>query len=381
MPKKTRGTQFFFVNNRFIKSNYLNHAIMGAYEELLQKGTYPFYAIYLDIDPKRIDINVHPTKQEIKFDDERLIYNYLKVAVRHALGTNAITPTLDFDQNVNFASGLSSKPAPKQSEVYETRVSKASSGAKPSGGKSQSSKDSSNLKHWEKLYDGLEEFDEEDSTTPEDSGSMTIESKWAESGTLDDNSGSFSSPQKKPTQIHASYIISQIKSGFLLIDQQAAHERILFERYLAAMKNNEAITQKELFPKTISLPPADAAILKEVLPQINTLGFEIKEFGKNDFVVHGVPSDLPKIADQQALIEKLLEQYKANLDLKLDLQENIARSMARSSSIKRGQVLNPIEMKELIDKLFACEVPYKSPFGRNCFITYDLDELDRRFEK
>ena len=114
---------------------------------------------------------------------------------------------------------------------------------------------------------------------------MTIESKWTESGTLDDNAGSFSSPQKKPTQIHAAYIISQIKSGFLLIDQQAAHERILFERYLAAMQNNEAITQKELFPKTISLPPADAAILKEVLPQINTLGFEIKEFGKNDFVV------------------------------------------------------------------------------------------------
>ncbi len=378
--KKTRGTQFFFVNNRFIKSNYLNHAIMSAYEELLQKGTYPFYAIYIDIDPKRIDINVHPTKQEIKFDDERLIYNYLKVAVRHALGTNAITPTLDFDQNVNFANGITGSKSTKQSQAYETKSSKgnASNVGRPSAD-ATSPRDTNNLKNWKNLYEGLDQFDPETDETAPEGESLTIESKWAESGSLDDETGSFSSPQKKSYQIHASYIVSNIKSGFLLIDQQSAHERILFEQYLNAMKNKDAVSQKELFPKTITLPAADATVLKEIIPEVNKLGFEIQEFGKNDFVIHAVPANVPKVADQQAMLEKLLEQYKENIELKLDITENIARAMARSSSIKRGQKLNPIEMKELIDRLFACEVPYKSPFGRNCFITYDLEELDRQF--
>ena len=376
--KKSRGTQFFFVNNRFIKSNYLNHAIMGAYEELLQKGTYPFYAIYLDIDPKRIDINVHPTKQEIKFDDERLIYNYLKVAIRHALGTNAITPTLDFEQNVNFANGISGRKPVKQSQPFETRS--MGSGSKKPSVSGNSKQEANNRKNWEKLYEGLDQASQND--VPVGKESVTIESKWSEGGeALDDETGSFSKTEKRPYQIHASYIISNIKSGFLLIDQQAAHERILFERYLAALNKNKPITQKELFPKTIQLAPADAAIMKEIVPQINKLGFEIQEFGKNDFVVHGVPADLPKIADQQTLIEVLLEQYKANLELQLGIQENIARAMTRSASIKKGQSLSPLEMKELIDQLFACEVPYKSPFGRNCFITYDLDELDKRFDK
>ena len=197
--------------------------------------------------------------------------------------------------------------------------------------------------------------------------------------TATDSGNSFSAPQKQPYQIHATYIVSQIKSGFLLIDQQAAHERILYERYLTMLENQESHTQQELFSKTITVAPADQEMLKSILPQINSLGFDIQEFGQGTFVMHGMPANLPGGKDVQKIIENLLEQYKNNLDLKLDIHDNIARAMARSASIKRGQSLLPEEMQKLIDQLFACAVPYKSPNGRNCFITFELEDLQKQF--
>ncbi|RMG83450.1 MAG: DNA mismatch repair protein MutL, partial [Bacteroidetes bacterium] len=176
------------------------------------------------------------------------------------------------------------------------------------------------------------------------------------------------------------YIVSQIKSGFLLIDQQAAHERVLYEEFLSVLEKQQTFVQKELFAKNITLSPTDAALLKELLPQINQLGFDIREFGQDSFVIHGVPAELKSAQNEQKIIEKLLEQYKANLDLKLDLKENIARAMARGAAIKRGQPLTIEEMKNLIDKLFACQVPFKSPSGRNTFLTFDLEELDKKFK-
>ncbi|MEL6864013.1 MAG: DNA mismatch repair endonuclease MutL [Bacteroidota bacterium] len=383
--KKTRGEQLFFVNKRFIKSPYLNHAIMTAYEELLPKDTFPLYVIFLEIDPARIDINVHPTKQEIKFEDERLVYNYLKVAVRHALGQYSITPTLDFDQDVNFTQAPRGNTPPKSTIADFNRSTSSSSNYKQDSSSLgvEAKRSNSNLKNWAKLYEGLDEFDQSPSTSDpntEAPASLTIESQWSEQGSLGANEESFSKGQKLPYQIHATYIVSQIKSGFLLIDQQAAHERILYERYLAALNEQESFTQKELFPKTITLAPGDVPVLQEILPQINQLGFDIQAFGQNAFIIHGVPADLQGSKDEQKVIESLLEQYKQNLELQLGIRENIARSIARSASIKRGKRLSDLEMQELIDKLFACEVPYKSPSGRNCFITFELEELDKRFE-
>ncbi|MEM9823444.1 MAG: DNA mismatch repair endonuclease MutL, partial [Bacteroidota bacterium] len=376
--KKTRGEQYFFVNNRYIKSGYLNHAIMSAYEELLPTDTFPLYVIFLDIDPARIDINVHPTKQEIKFDDERLVYNYLKVAVRHALGQYSITPTLDFEQEaaITKATPDFGKRSDAQAPSQFGNVAPKSTGKE----KSPTSLQSSNLRNWQKLYDGLEEFDTDEGTAEVTVDSVTIESKWSESTPIDDRNNSFSRPQKHPYQIHGRYIVSQIKSGFLLIDQQAAHERILYERYLSALHNKQTATQKELFSKTVNLSPADAQVLQEMLPQMQVLGFDIQDFGQNSFVIHGVPADLSGGKNEQDLIEALVEQYKTNLELKLNTQESIARSMARGAAIKRGQSLNPTEMQELIDQLFACEVPYKSPNGQHCFITFELEELQKRFK-
>lgn len=372
--KKSRGEQLFFVNHRYIKSPYLNHAIVHAYENLLPKDTYPFYIIFIEIDPAKIDINVHPTKQEIKFEDERLIYNYLKVAVKHALGQYNITPTLDFEQENSFSnySPVGNKNSGSQKDF--TNNKSGASSYRPST-TTDEPRHSSNLQNWEKIYKGLDEFDQE---SPEEQP-VTISSKWSDDTALDDENGSFSKQQKAPYQIHSTYIVSQIKSGFLLIDQQAAHERILYEQYLEVLKNKKNFSQKELFPKTLNLSTSDAVLLKEILGQINALGFDVQEFGKDAFVIHGVPADLPAQKDALELIESLLNQYKNNLELKLDINENIARSMAYSSAIKRGKSLTGTEMKDLIDKLFACSIPYKSPAGRNCFITYELEELTKRF--
>ncbi len=386
--KKTRGEQLFFVNQRFIKSGYLNHAIVNAYEDLLPKDTYPLYVIFLEIDPSRIDINVHPTKQEIKFDDERLVYNYLKVATRHALGQYSITPTLDFEQEISFSQtqnfGLPRNTTQPESMIIESKATAGNNSGSSIGGNYNpptSERQKANLQNWKKLYEGLDKFDNEANQTPEnEEDTITIGSSWTEENELDDASKTFSKEQKDPYQVHSTYIVSQIKSGFLLIDQQAAHERVLYEHFLEILEKQEVYTQKELFAKNITLAPADAAILKEILPEINLLGFEIKEFGKDTFVIHGVPANLKGGKDEQKLIEGLLEQYKLNTELKLGAKENIARSMARSAAIKRGQSLTIIEMKELIDQLFGCEVPFKSPTGRSCFLTYDLEELEKKFK-
>lgn len=370
--KKTRGEQFFFVNRRFIKSGYLHHALMSAYENLLPKDTYPLYVIFIDIDPNRIDINVHPTKQEIKFEDERLIYNYLKVAVRHALGQHSVTPMLDFDQNVNFGSSPSafSGMGNKSNQPKQT-ISNIPN-------KKSSALEQSNLKNWQKLYDGLGKHDDAVVKTTDEP--LTISSSWSSDEGVKQSEQSdavTSQVEKHPYQVHNTYVISHIKSGYLLIDQQAAHERILYERYLEALSKQEAFTQKELFPKTISVSAADSILMKKMLPEINKLGFDIKEFGKNDFVIHGIPASLNNEINEQQLIEQLIEQYKINVDLNLNINENIASSLAKSAAIKRGQRLNVAEMKSLIDKLFACAQPYQSPNGRKCFITYKLDEIEK----
>ena len=342
--KKTRGEQLLFVNNRFIKSPYLNHAIMAAYEDLLPKGTYPFYAIFIEMNPDKIDVNVHPTKQEIKFEEERLVYNYVRVAVRHALGQYTMTPTLDFESSPAFSN-------PGKSTGDHSFFSK------------MNAQEEANLANWKKLFDSVEEIEEE--------GNINLESRLIE----DDEE----TIVKQPQQLHSSYILSQIKSGLLIIDQQAAHERILFEKHIKMLGEQKAITQKALFPVTIELSNADSIIFQSMLKSVNHLGFDVQEFGNDSFIIHGKPAHIDPDANEELLIKQLLDQYKMNLDLKLEATENIAQAFAVSASVKRGKLLNEAEMLDLINELFACEVPYKSPAGRKCFITIDLDELTKRF--
>jgi DNA mismatch repair protein MutL len=378
--KKGRGEQLFFVNKRFIRSNYLHHAVMGAYEDLLPADTYPLYVLFLDIDPASIDINVHPTKQEIKFDDERLVYNFLKVAVRHALGSHNVTPTLDFEQEPAFQHRLMPSPQMRPEREADSVGSYRPARSEPG---EDAARHASNLENWQKLYEGLQLFGEKSGTENSDEtlGSLpTFEKRpGVEILEMDDDTESFSKGQREPYQIHNQYIVSHLKSGFLLIDQQAASERILYERYLSALENQPIATQKALFPKTIELSAADAALLRDILEEVNYLGFEISEFGGNTFAIHGSPAELRGGISEEMLLEKVLAQYKGNLELQLGTRDNLARSMARNAALRRGQSLTPQEMQDLVDRLFACSVPYNSPSGRKCFIQFDLEELQKQF--
>ncbi len=452
--KKTRGEQFFFVNNRFIKSQYLNHAVQAAFEDLMPRDSFPMYFVFIEIDPARIDINVHPTKQEIKFDDERLVYNYLKVAIRHALGQNAVTPMLDFETDPSMMNNYAiPKTAVNRTEFNFAKSATPSVSTSKSGQfektkndlnfKKPSSLERSNLDNWQKLYEGLslvepvngDKNDVETTTNEEgipsdfdfsqyfqsptnndfgtknfpkgfqndndndgegngyESDMLTFESRFEterpapelgdsfEANNRDaiEKGNVFSKQQREPYQIHHSFIVSHIKSGFLLIDQQAATERILYERYLTQLSNRDSATQTQLFPKTVSFSPSDSAILKDMLPEINQLGFDVQDFGNGAFIVHGLPSDWQGSRDEQRILENLLEQYKNEIDMTLNNAERIAASMARSAATRRGTPLSIREMTELIDQLFACAMPFKSPNGRNCFISYSLEDLTKQF--
>lgn len=374
--KKKRSYQYFFVNRRFIKSHYLNHALRSAYDELIGNDMYPFYILFIEIDPKQIDINVHPTKQEIKFEDERIVYNYLKVATRHALGKHHITPTLDFEaeQGLNF-----SQNRPQNNGGFSTD--------RPFKTPSFPQSNSGNAKNWEKLYSGLEKIlpiidpegtsihiEHEDATVgahdePKQGGQLS----FTEQSNLDEKK----SEHRGPFQVHNTYIANQIKSGLVLIHQRRAHERILFEKYYQAFQGGEMLTQKELFPDTVTLPTDDAILMKAMIPELQLLGFQIEDFGNNAFIVHGIPADMD--SNPTLAIETLLNQYRENLDLELDHRENIARSMAASAAVRVGDSLSGKEMSELINLLFACEMPHASPTGKKIFIKLRLDELAKQF--
>lgn len=408
--KKTRGDQFFFVNKRFIKSSYLHHAIMSAYEELIGRDVYPLYVVFIEIDPQYIDVNVHPTKQEIKFADEKLIYNYLKVATRFALGTNSVMPAIDFEvdnsfidaalrkntqtqqteQSQSFTSRLNQREngeAEGASSVFKSRLSSMNAATdspifrKPERSELQQN----NLKAWQSIYDGIEGFDKKPSESEAAFESFTFQSKLGTPPPPMNGDGlgqlELAPPtsKKPPYQLHHRYIISQVKSGFLIVEQQAAHERILYEQYLDLFSVQNNGIQTLLFAKTIELSPADAELLRDIIDEVNAIGFDIGEFGQNSFIIQGVPTDLAQHINEQQFIEQLLEQYKINDELGFDIREHVARTLTRQNTIKRQQELMPEAMQHLIDELFACKIPTKSPFGASCFTIIELDELEKRF--
>jgi DNA mismatch repair protein MutL len=352
--RKTRGDQHFFVNKRFFKSSYLHHAIKMAFEDLIPKDHYPFYLLFFEIDPSYIDVNVHPTKQEIKFEDQRLIYNYLKVAVRHALGKYQVMPTINFDQSSGQVT--------------------ASSGSFSGGGGSdfRQQRPQGNPDDWASFFNvGSSHENDEDGMTL----SSRVNQEESEKSLFQDEQSS------KPYQIHKSYILSPVKSGFLIIDQSLAHERILYEDYLSILNDQQMQIQQQLYPSTVELPASEAHLIEEMLPVLKKLGFDIQPFGKNTFVIHGLPSaglDMPAAED---LIEELVDHFKNDRVAQLSLEENVARALARSSAIQKGKKLEAEEIEHLLGKLFNCTEPNFSPGGRPCFITYTLDDLRKKFSK
>jgi len=357
--RKTRGDQFLFVNKRFIRSNYLNHAVMNAFEGLMTDNSFPFYVLFIELDPKHIDVNVHPTKTEIKFDDERAVYAVVRAAVRQAIGSHNLTPAIDFNADVNLVSKLSNTAVNK--EVYfEERFSTALH--------------RSNLENWEKV------FEEREKQHPAQQREEVLQPQTLRfESSLNQPEGS--SEEKVLFQLQSRYIVRQVRSGLMIIDQQAAHERILFEKFVAQVKNKTGQSQQSLFPQTVTFSPADFALVLEMQQEIEALGFRIEIFGKNTILVNGSPATLAAGREKE-LFEGLIDQFKINQsELALPIRENLARSLAKRAAIKSGQNLVREEMQAIIDSLFTCTNPNYSPDGKQTFFIFDFTKIESSFSR
>jgi DNA mismatch repair protein MutL len=366
VAKKTRGDQYFFVNNRFIKSAYLNHAVMNAYQEMIPSDSFPMYVLFIDLDPAQVDVNVHPTKQEIKFEDEKIVYAFVQAAIKHALAQFSVTPTLDFDLDAS----IQQLPSIQQPFTEERQSAAASTSLfKGFTQKHQAHFiEKSGLKDWKSFYENDQSPDKY-SQHPADTGSSS------------DNKRNVLTEDTELSQLLNTYIVMPSANGFILIHQQAAHERVLYERFLAANKSKPIASQSSMFPTTLELTPADAVLLSELMGDLLELGYTIEPFGKNTFVIQGTPADI-EAGHEKHIIDLLLEQYKHfSNDLKFSKREKLIRSLARQQSIRTGIRLTEREMRHLITDLFACEQFNITPDGGPTYLEFKQDQLEKMFDR
>ncbi len=368
--RKTRGDQYFFVNNRFIKSAYLNHAVNSAFDEMIAKDSFPSYVLYIDLDPSVVDINVHPTKQEIKFEDEKIIYAFVQAAVKHALAQFSIAPSLDFTLNADIQSlDAISKP-------FTTDKRDAASGSNLFKTFTQSNQahfieatDKIELKSWKSFYESSGMSGAEQSN-PAESQQLLHKEQSKQLRVL---------PDTNLLQLHNTYIIASTNSGFLLVHQQLAHERVLYERYSIAAHGQQMPTQQSLFPVELEIIGADAALLKDLLPDLLTIGYQVESKNDQIFVIQGIPADILPGNEKHA-IELLIEQFKHfSSDIKFSKREKLVRCMSRQQAIKAGQSLSQKEMLTLVEDLFTCGSPNITPTGSPTYLEFKEDYLDRMF--
>lgn len=371
--RKTFGEQFLFVNKRFMKHPYLHKAIMQSYDKILPPDAIPSYFIYFDINPADIDVNIHPTKTEIKFENESSIWQILHASVREALGKFNIVPSIDFDQSGSFDIPLAKHdynevrtPAIEIDHTFNpfNTTSRSSSFVSTSDNKYSDAKNSGNsLKNWQSLYKGLEsgEMEEQEDTDNEPTQVKIQETQIARSS----------------IQFKNKYILTPVKSGLMIIDQKRAHERILYEKLIHVIESNEVASQQQLFPETFELNASDASILQSILPDLRSLGFDIRDFGKNTFIINGTPGVL-NTSSPIEIIESLLEDYKNSpINLKEKAKETVAISLAQASAINYGQTLKQNEINDLVDKLFACQTPNYSPQGKKIITIMPVEDFDK----
>lgn len=414
--RKTRGDQYFFINNRFIKSAYLNHAVTHAYEDLLAKDSYPSYVLFIQLDPQHVDINVHPTKQEIKFDDEKIVYAFVQAAIKHALAQFSIAPSLDFSLNADIQQlDAVSKPVTDDiaertisSSLYQTftqknqahKIEPTAGAMRPMPGSWMAEKQQTVdiQKAAAKSGSTPDYFDAAGNAT-----STPVEQGWqSELAKLKEQLFEISPktpysdfeheqrpisrekrfqwiPETPLMQVHWAYIIAITNHGYLLIHQQGAHERILYEQLQKAIFGKPIATQQSLFPVSIELQPADAVLLTELLPDMLQLGYQVEPFGHNSFIIHGTPADVDSGNEQKA-IEHILEHYKNfNAEVKFSRREKLIRTLAWQQSIKAGRNLSEKEMRSLVEQLFLCTTPNTTPGGKPTYVEYSIEQLQRTF--
>lgn len=380
--KKTRGEQYFFVNNRYIKNNYLNHAVSNAYEGLMSGDMQPFYVLFLEIDPSHIDINVHPTKTEIKFDDERTVYAVVRSAVKQSLGAHNVVPALDFSFDVNFTENWKSNREQTEAVHTENTLQPDIQGMENKYKTFQSpAYQKQSVSGWEKLFEGggntIEVSRGKEIRNMGEEEILTISSKANEDALHFPNGNATGAT----FQVENNYIVAQMSTGLLIIDQQSAHERILYERYRKQLQQAAGASQQCLFPPHIQLSQADFALVMDIKEELYSLGFVIVEFGKDTILIQGVPADI-QVNNEKALFEGLLEQFKHfKSELSLDKRENLARSLARRSAIKRGSKLDMSEMEIIVGQLFACQNPNYGLSGNKTFVKIDLQQIHGFFTR
>jgi DNA mismatch repair protein MutL len=373
--KKTRGDQYFFVNNRFIKSAYLNHAVQNAYQDMIPSDSFPMYVLFIDLDPTQVDVNVHPTKQEIKFEDEKIVYAFVQAAVKHALAQFSITPTLDFELDSSIQ-GLDAIQQPftdeKQSATASSSIFKTFTEA------NQAHKIEGGPKSWNTSY-GTAEAARESSF--QSLGRYLIEKEDQKEMALpaDGASHPFSVGEARPSQLFNTYLLVSGPESFLLVHQQLAHERIIYERMVNALQGKPVAAQQSLFPVTIELTPADAVLLNELLADLQQMGYSIEPFGKTSFIIQGTPADVTA-GNERMVLEKILEQYKHfSSELKISKREVLLRTVAWQQSVKAGISLTEKEMQNLIADLFQCRQPNSSPAGKPTYLEFKKDQLEKMF--
>jgi DNA mismatch repair protein MutL len=382
--KKTRGDQYFFVNNRFIKSAYLNHAVMTAFDEMIGKDSFPMYVLFIDLDPSQVDINVHPTKQEIKFEDEKIVYAFVQAAVKHALAQFSIAPSLDFSLNADIQQmDAVSKPvsSDKMESITSSNLFKTFT-QKNQAHKIEGGSSSGELKHWKDFYEPVTQPLPTDlDSTGKAAGSTNGQMEYTGYSLLKQEPKLRLLPDTHLTQLHNTYIVTPTPEGFMLIHQQQAHERVLYEKYSQAIHGKQMPTQQSLFPSTIQLSATDSVLMQELLPDLKVLGYLIEPFGNNTFVVQGTPADILQ-GNEKMAIELLLEQYKHfSSDIKFSKRERLVRCVAKQQAIKSGRGLGQKEMVVLVEELFDCQTPNVTPNGTPTYLEFKGDYLERMFGK
>ncbi len=380
--KRTRGEQFFFVNHRFIKNSYLHHAVASAYEGILKEKTHPSYFLNLTIDPKSIDINIHPTKTEIKFEDEHAIYAILKSAVKHSLGQFQIAPVLDFDHSSELDPSYEKYKSTAKSPSIE--VDRNFNPFKEDFQKKESSKSiftsipsknfstKQNTQNWQKLYEGVRNSSSE---AFESQINQEIETNVQNTISFQDHN-----LQKEPTsfQLQKKYIVTSLKSGLLVIDQHRAHFRILFEELLQKFHDQPELSQQLMFPLIIDIHPSDFEILRELKIHLNQVGFDFIKFTHQEIQIGGIPAFF-----SESEIGSLFDELKANFKdgipgSEINLKELLAISIAETTAIKAGKKLEVEEQMKLVSQLFSCSTPTKTPKNRPIFITMNSDDFDKK---
>jgi len=368
--RKTRGEQFFFVNKRFIKHPYFNHAVQSAFEELIPAASFPSYFINLNVDPKRVDVNIHPTKTEVNFQDEKVIYRLLRSAIKMTLGKYAFSPKLDFETEMSF----NPAPLPLGTEVKQPEIEvnpdynpfnnqEVSTPSQQWTKPKPSEREQSNNDNWQKMY--------EDMRKPSAMNQMEIETdSQADVQSFDEYSFS---------QLANQFILMQDTAGLWIISQQAAHERVLYDRFSDIMEQSTPLSQRKLFPETIEFTANDLDIINELWDEILSLGFELVKTENGEIQVIGAPTDLQDEA-VQPLLEGMLEHYKNNqIRLKIDKHQNILLSMANNLSVKNGQKLSDDEISALMEAFFECKQKDISPSGKKIMTYLSKEEIEQKF--